>query len=317
MNPKDWSAKAQALAVLIVTALIHYLNKKWDLGIDPGILSAGGVTGAAAVAVIDHGEPAVGPTPMSDAERATAKSLLPPALAAKLGLCALVAGMLTAGASPVAAGVPARANAGAGGAANAIRGGDASGKQGDSIPLSGLAGSYMGAASQSNLHTEQKREVQSTQAGTVMTGFMTSSVTGDALKWVADRTKDDPVLAVLNAQANSLLKVLEAKPGDAPMLAALKDVTTQMTARLTDIAKATSTIGGADLSHLTTIIVMNFANGLSNGSDTKALNPTEAEAEQKMVESVASRIWALMQQAEPKTPFMPQTPTVPVTPGQK
>lgn len=59
MNPKNWSAKAQALAVIAIGAIIAALNYtlKWNL--DPnlvlGIIGLGAV-GGAAVAHIDNGE---------------------------------------------------------------------------------------------------------------------------------------------------------------------------------------------------------------------------------------------------------------------
>lgn len=66
LNPKDWSAKAQSLAVALVPVIVAALNAWLGWHLDPMILTGlftGGGVGAAAVAVIDHGERPDAPAP--------------------------------------------------------------------------------------------------------------------------------------------------------------------------------------------------------------------------------------------------------------
>lgn len=59
MNPRNWSAKAQAIACLVVPALVAAANAYFGWHVDPNVILGFlglGASGALAVAHIDNGE---------------------------------------------------------------------------------------------------------------------------------------------------------------------------------------------------------------------------------------------------------------------
>lgn len=91
------SAKSQAAAAAFLVAVLVIVNRWLELGMsDTEIATLGAAIAGLvlSVAIVDHGEPAetsvVSTEPLTESERQTARSLLPPALATKLGLCLLL-----------------------------------------------------------------------------------------------------------------------------------------------------------------------------------------------------------------------------------
>ena len=118
MNPKNWSAKAQSIALIVIPAILAALNAWQGWHLDPqlilGLFGLGAV-GAASVAHIDNGEPAEGaplaygnfekrastaPVDLLGETEKTALRTLAPSIASKLGLCLVAALALSACAAP-------------------------------------------------------------------------------------------------------------------------------------------------------------------------------------------------------------------------
>lgn len=89
--PSTWSAKMQVIATALVTIAVAWLNKRFDLGLDPKLILGAGGTAAAGIAVIDHGEPAETPAAKPTSTVAALSDEAKTALKAALGLSLLVA----------------------------------------------------------------------------------------------------------------------------------------------------------------------------------------------------------------------------------
>lgn len=169
--------------------------------------------------------------------------------------------------------------------ANAIRSGDAKSSLEESIPQTGLAASYLGNATQAQVHAKAQRQVQSTAAGPVQLAFQLSGGTKEQLEFAQAMVRDDPVLASIGAQIKALTDVYVKTPTP-DLEARLKSARDEASARLTLLTQV-NVPGSLSMAKLTTLVVFNSIAGYSVGDELKPLGENETKA----MEAGFSSLW--------------------------